>query len=217
MSFFTAAFLLFDCSDCHATFETRTYSMGRIGVRWGLLVIVVGAFAGCEPPGSTSTSEPGSEAREPAAVAPIPVEQVNLVKGDEKKFAELLAAHKGQVVFVDFWALWCPPCVEFFPHTSATHQKYKDRGLATIAVNFDLLEEEPNVRAFLAKNGANFENLISSFDDISQEVATAFEFEALPEFRLYDKTGKLRKEWIGAPEDGELEALIEELLAEKAE
>jgi thiol-disulfide isomerase/thioredoxin len=192
--------------------------MGRFGIRWGLIVIAVGAIAGCEPPPSASnSSEPDSKARAPVAVAPIAVEQVNLVKGDEKKFAELLASHQGQVVFVDFWALWCPPCVEFFPHTSATNQKYKDRGLATIAVNFDLLEEEPNVRAFLAKNGADFENLISNYNDISQEVAEAFEFEALPEFRLYDRTGKLRKEWIGAPEDGELEALIEELLAEKAE
>jgi thiol-disulfide isomerase/thioredoxin len=188
--------------------------MGRFGIRWGLVVIAVGALAGCEPQPAASTPEPDSKARAPVAVDPIPVEQVNLMQGDEKKFAELLAAHKGKVVFVDYWALWCPPCVEFFPHTVATSKKYKEQGLATIAVNFDLLDEEPNVREFLAKNGAEFENLISSYDAIGQEVAEAFDFEALPEFRLYDKTGKLRQEWVGAPEDGELEKLIEELLSE---
>lgn len=190
--------------------------MRRVGIHGGFVVIVASVLAGCaSQPAESSSNE--SAARAKITVAPIPIEQVNLVRGDEKKFAKLLAAHQGQVVFVDFWALWCPPCVEFFPHTSAINQKYKDRGLATIAVNFDRLEEESNVREFLAKNGADFENLISSFDNIGQEVATAFDFEALPEFRLYDRTGKLRQEWIGAPEDGELERLIEQLLAEKKE
>jgi thiol-disulfide isomerase/thioredoxin len=191
--------------------------MGRYWVRWGLLVIVAGALAGCTSSPSASAPESESDAHSKIVVAPIAADKVNLVTGDEKKFAELLAGHKGQVVFVDLWALWCPPCVEFFPHTVATHEKYKDQGLATIAINFDLLEEEPNVREFLGKNGAEFENLMSNYDDISQEVAEAFEFDALPEFRLYDRTGKLRKEWIGPPESTELDGMIEELLAEKAE
>jgi thiol-disulfide isomerase/thioredoxin len=191
--------------------------MGSYWVRWGLMIIVAGAIAGCTPSPSASSPESESDAHSEIAAGPIAADKVNLVTGDEKKFAELLAGHKGKVVFVDFWALWCPPCVEFFPHTVATHQKYKDQGLATVAVNFDMLEDEPKVREFLGKNGAEFENLMSSYDDISQEVATAFEFEALPEFRLYDRTGKLRKEWIGAPDSAELDGLIEELLAEKAE
>jgi thiol-disulfide isomerase/thioredoxin len=175
------------------------------------------AFCGCRSE-ATSTSQPVSE---PAAVDAAPADaktsakKVDLLIGDEKRFAEMLAAHQGKVVFVDFWATWCGPCVEQFPHTVATHEKYKDKGLATIAVSFDLLDSEPEVREFLAKNKAEFDNLLSNYDDVGQTVGEAFEFDELPELRLYDRTGKLRHEWTGKPED--LEQRIEELLAEKVE
>ena len=164
------------------------------------------SLIGCEPP-PVDVASPAPKAAPPATV--------NLVIGDEKKFNELLANHKGKVVFVDFWATWCGPCVEYFPHTVATHNKYKGKDFATIAVSFDLLESEPKVREFLAENGASFDNLLSNYDDIGQDVAMAFGWEALPEFRLYDRTGKLRHEWTAKPED--LDQRIEELLAENVE
>jgi thiol-disulfide isomerase/thioredoxin len=151
----------------------------------------------------------GDSLSEPTHSSP---EGVNLVIGDEQKLAEMLAAHKGQVVFVDYWALWCESCVEFFPHTVQTHEKYKDRGLATIAVNFDLLESTGKVTEFLADERADFDNLQSNYDDIGQEVADAFLFDVLPQFRLYDRTGKVRYEWKEKPTD--LDRRIEELLAE---
>ena len=140
------------------------------------------------------------------------LKNVPLLVGDEKKFAEMLAAHQGEVVFVDYWALWCESCVEFFPHTVETHEKFKDRGLVTIAVNFDELNEEARVRKFLADHRADFENLMSNYDDVGQAVANAFDFSALPQFRLYDRKGEMRYEWKAKPDD--LEQRIEELLAE---
>jgi thiol-disulfide isomerase/thioredoxin len=139
--------------------------------------------------------------------------KMTFVVGDEKKLAEILASHKGKVVFVDYWAIWCESCVEFFPHTVEMHNKYKGQGLATIAANFDLLEDEAKVRKFLADQKADFDNLMSNYDDIGQDVAEAFEWSELPQFRLYDRTGKMRYEWKAKPED--LEQRIQELLAEK--
>jgi thiol-disulfide isomerase/thioredoxin len=167
-------------------------------------------LAGCPAP-NVDTGVPPSAKADGDKKAPL--NWVTLHVGDEKKLAEMLAAHKGKVVFVDYWATWCPPCVEFFPHTVETHNKYKDQGLATIAVSFDFLEDKPKVEQFLADQRADFDNLLSNYDDVGQEVADAFGWSELPQFRLYDRTGKMRYEWKAKPED--LEQRIEELLAEE--
>jgi thiol-disulfide isomerase/thioredoxin len=180
-----------------------------------LLLTIATMVAGC---GATISSQPpaadGSGTPAENAGPRVSDKKIDLAIGDEKKLAEMLAARSGQVVFVDYWATWCESCVEFFPHTVETHNKYKDRGLATIAVSFDLLEKEQDVRKFLADHGADFDNLLSNYDDVGQEVADAFQFDVLPQFRLYDRTGKVRYEWKDKPTD--LDQRIEELLAEQS-
>jgi thiol-disulfide isomerase/thioredoxin len=147
--------------------------------------------------------------------SPPPI--VNLVIGDAKALDAMIAKHKGDVVFVDYWATWCGPCVEGFPHTVTLAERYGKEGLATIAVNFDHLEDESKVREFLAEQGADFENLLSKHDH-NQKSAVDFDIEPLPQYRLYDRQGKLRGKWEGKTKEIEeqIEAQIKDLLAEKA-
>jgi thiol-disulfide isomerase/thioredoxin len=151
-----------------------------------------------------------------SSVSALTSENVKLTQADGKSLDELIASHKGDVVFVDYWATWCLPCVQNFPHTVELAKKYRDKGLATIAVSFDLLDDEPKVREFLAKQGADFENLISKHDAIGQKPAEDFDVGPLPEYRLYDREGKRVQKWEGQAEEiGKLAAKIEELLAAK--
>ena len=174
-----------------------------------LLLVVVGCDNGTPVPGN-GPHDPITE----TAGATLTPEQVNLVVGDEKKLAEMIAAHKGKVVFVDYWATWCEPCVEYFPHTVEMHRKYKDQGLATIAVSFDFLEEQDVAREFLAEHGAEFENLLNSYG-AGSEYPEAFQLDQIPHFRLYNRQGELVKKWDEKPADAD--KLIEQLLAEKDE
>jgi len=167
-----------------------------------VLIVAIAVLAGCRPGGDGSLRSKSPD-------------QVKLVRGDAKALEELVAAHKGEVVLVDYWATWCGPCVENFPHTVELAKKSRQHGLATIAVNFDLLEDEPKVREFLAKAGADFENLISQHDSIGQKTWVDFEIGPLPEYRLYDRQGKLSQKWEGMAPGEELTKRIEELLAEK--
>lgn len=52
-----------------------------------------------------------------------------------------LAKLRGKVVYVDFWASWCPPCKRSFPWMNEMARKYGPRGLTIIAVNVDKKRE----------------------------------------------------------------------------
>ena len=149
----------------------------------------------------------------PDSATPGPAGEVNLATGDEKDLDALIAKYKGKVVFVDYWATYCKPCVKSFPHTVELHKQHQADGLAVISVNFDLLDDEAKVKEFLKKQGAAFDNLLSKYDGGGSDANEAFDIGPLPHLRLYDRQGKLRHKWDGPAPD--LDAKIKELLAEK--
>lgn len=187
------------------------------------IACVLLVLTGCEaevvrvPPRTTTTSAPAqntaAKSHSPQSQLPaIDPAAITIQVGDEKALEALIARHKGEVVFVDYWATWCEPCVEFFPHTVETFDKFHTEGLTAIAVTFDAAEEEPKVRRFLAQHRVRFENLICAYDP-GAEAFEKFGIDLVPHFRLYDRQGKLRAKWDAAPRD--LDAKIKELLAEK--
>ena len=190
-----------------------------------LLLVLTALSAGClVEQNSSAPSTPASTAAAPsptptsaAPESPAPLDasraaEVKLVVGDEKELDALIASHKGEVVFVDYWATFCKPCLKAFPHTVELHQKHAAEGLAVISVNFDLLEDQPSVQAFLEKQGATFDNFMSKYDGGGSDANDAFGIGPLPHLRLYDRQGMLRHKWEGKAVD--LDAKIKELLAE---
>ena len=177
--------------------------------------IVLGALvcAGCQASASLPGNSPQVTPAAAEGATALKPADIKLVTGDAKALAAMIAEYKGNVVFVDFWATWCGPCVASFPHTVEISKKFKDQVVATIAVSFDNLDSEPAVREFLAKQGADFENLLSKYDGVNQEAAVDFDVEAIPQYRLYDRQGNRRFKWEGTSD--EIEARIQELLAEK--
>ena len=65
-----------------------------------------------------------------------------------------VAALKGKVVFLDFWASWCVPCRQSFPWMNQMQAKYGPRGLQVLAINLDTKRSEAD--AFLSQVPARF-------------------------------------------------------------
>jgi thiol-disulfide isomerase/thioredoxin len=133
----------------------------------------------------------------------------------------LLDRHQGRVVFVDFWATWCGPCVEQLPHTLELARAHRDEGLAVITVSMDEPEDEAQVTRFLQKQRAECDNLIGKYG-AGTEFADAFAIPGdVPFYKLYDRQGKLRYQFSADPdgiEFGEplsrIDERINQLLAE---
>jgi cytochrome c biogenesis protein CcmG/thiol:disulfide interchange protein DsbE len=115
---------------------------------------------------------------------------------------------RGQVVIINFWASWCPPCRDEAPYLEATWRKYRDRGVVFIGV--DYVDAEPNALAYIAEFGITYPN----GPDIGQKIARSYRIEGVPETFYVDKQGQLRGVHIGPLTPPILDDKIEELLAE---
>jgi peroxiredoxin len=103
-----------------------------------------------------------------------------------------LSDYRGKVVFLNFWATWCPPCREEMPSMERLHQTFKGRGLLVLAVN---LQESPNlVRKFARNFGLSFPILL----DETGEVSSAYGARAIPVTYLIDTNGSIAARAVGA-------------------
>lgn len=72
---------------------------------------------------------------------------VPVVSADE--IHALVDSHRGKIVVVNFWATWCPPCLEEFPDIIQVYDEYRDRGLEVFAVSMNEADEVEDIEAFL--------------------------------------------------------------------
>ncbi|PXW84934.1 thiol-disulfide isomerase/thioredoxin [Nitrosomonas sp. Nm84] len=117
---------------------------------------------------------------------------------------------KGKVVYMDFWASWCPPCAKSFPFLNQLNSDLKDKGLHVIGVNLD--EKIADAQDFLAKHPAGF----SIVADPSKQCAKGLEVMAMPTSYLIDRQGNIRHVHQGflPGESEKLRALITQLVME---
>ena len=105
-----------------------------------------------------------------------------------------LSEFRGKIVFLNFWATWCPTCVIEMPSMEKLHRKLKDREFAMVAIN---MQEPPaQVKSFFEKLELSFTSLLDS----SGEVVTGFAVNALPTTFVLDKQGRIIGKALGPRE-----------------
>ncbi|OGQ88171.1 MAG: hypothetical protein A2512_02395 [Deltaproteobacteria bacterium RIFOXYD12_FULL_56_24] len=118
-------------------------------------------------------------------------------KGKTWKLAEL----KGQVVFLNFWATWCPPCRQEMPSMQVVYASMPKDKFTMLAV---LSNDDPALAdAMAAKIGTTFPILI----DPANKAGQAYGLTGVPETYIIDKQGILREKFMGAVHWDSVESL----------
>ena len=99
---------------------------------------------------------------------------------------------RGKIVVLNFWATWCPPCVEEMPSLVKMQQKMKPKGVEVVAVSVDA--DESAYRRFLKDHSVDLLT-VRDPDQKSNNLYGTFKF---PETYIIDRNGVLRRKFIGA-------------------
>ncbi len=108
----------------------------------------------------------------------------SLVLADIRGVEHSLEQYRGKVVVVNFWATWCPPCVEELPSLENAWQRYRQQGLVVLAVSG---EESDVVTSFLERlpSDITFPVLI----DGDMKSGNRWQIRGLPTTVVVDRSG----------------------------
>lgn len=126
------------------------------------------------------------------AVSDITEEALDFTLSDLEGNSVTLSSFKGKVVFLNFWATWCPPCCSEMPSMQKLHDKMKDKDFAMLAV--DVGERKAGVAAFVDKNNYKFTVLLDSEHKVSSDYKVA----GIPTTLIIDKEGKVVLREVGS-------------------
>ncbi len=121
-----------------------------------------------------------------------------------------LSDFRGQVVLINFWASWCPPCRDEAPDLQALYEEYRPAGMAVIGVNM-LESSRRKALEFINEFGITYSN----GEDTGEKLTNLYRVEAPPESFLIDRRGNVRRFYIGAIHYDDARSSIESLLAEE--
>lgn len=102
-----------------------------------------------------------------------------------------LTQFRGQVLVLNFWATWCPPCTQELPSMMDMQDRLKGRGVTVLGVSIDV--DSDAYHRFLKQRSVNF----LTVRDPDQKVAGLYGTSVWPETYVIDREGRLRRKFIG--------------------
>ena len=122
-----------------------------------------------------------------------------------------LAALRGKVVVLNFWASWCTPaCYEEAPVLERGWRAYRERDVVVVGVDYQ--DRDEAARKFIRDMGLTFPNA----PDRGSKVAVDYGLYGVPETFFIDRAGRIRVKHVGAVTDEVFRSAVDALLAEPA-
>lgn len=140
----------------------------------GFLITLIGCYSGSHPP------RIGSQAPDFTV--------------QDSDHTVTLSQFRGKVVVLNFWATWCPPCVEETPALIEMQRRMKDKGVVVLAVSIDA--DDAAYHKFLKDYGVN----MVTVRDEARRASNLYGTFGWPESYVIDRNGVIRRKFIGPVE-----------------
>ncbi|MSQ11908.1 MAG: TlpA family protein disulfide reductase [Dehalococcoidia bacterium] len=170
-----------------------------VALLFGLLAWAL-VRSGGEPAGVNVNTHFGEVAVDARPAKPF---SLQLLSGETLDLTSL----QGEIVMVDFWSSWCPPCREEAPRLAETYRQYRGRGVEFVGVA--IWDDADQVEQFVKLNALEYPNGLDS----KGKTAIDYGVKGIPEKFFLDRQGNVVAKFIGPVTTERLSALLDELLA----
>jgi peroxiredoxin len=137
---------------------------------------------------------------------PAPELTLTDVQGISRSFVD----YRGQVILVNLWATWCPPCKEEMPALQAFYKEHKDQGFVVIAINDG--DPKADVLQFVSDYQLTFPIWL---DPTYIATEQAFKTLNLPSSFVIDRSGTIQLQWMGGISRKMLDKHVSPLIMEQ--
>jgi peroxiredoxin len=171
----------------------------------GLVLIGLASILMLQGTKNSSASQPVSRSVTPVEVNyPAPELSLQNINGH----SESLTDYQDQVVLVNNWATWCPPCKAEIPTLEAYYKTHKVNGFVIVGVEAG--ESQKDVLKFVQEHDMTY----PVWFDLKNAATNAFHNENLPSSYVIDRKGIVRLAWVGEISQEMLEKYVTPLLTE---
>lgn len=137
---------------------------------------------------------------------PAPDFSLKTIEGDGVKLSDF----KGKTVLLNLWASWCPPCRYEMPGIQAAYEKYKDRGLVVLGIDYAVQDNLQDAKDFVEEFKLTFPILLDETGEVS---AGLYGMRGLPTSYFIDKEGILQHIQVGAMLPEKLEEILTKIIS----
>lgn len=126
-----------------------------------------------------------------------------------------LSDYRGKLVLVNFWATWCPPCLEEIPALVRFQSAFADKGVVVIGANYMEKPDPKRLRTFKQDHGINYPIAYGAplkMQTLARSLGGVF---GLPVTKLLNREGKVVSSKTGGMTEKEMRRWVEPFLTEK--
>jgi thiol-disulfide isomerase/thioredoxin len=192
------------------------------GLRRSCLLVLPFVLVACSnnPPPPASNSNVSTALSSPRSSVPMPpvatghsstVKNQSFTTQDDRRLQ--LTQYLGQVVVLDFWATYCPPCLQEVPHLDSMQKKLGPKGLQVIGLNVGGPDDRDKVPGFAKQYSVGY-----TLAYPEPEMASFYlqDNDVIPQTFVFDRKGRMLKHFVGFDDSvrAGIESAVQQALSE---